>query len=201
MNAQPTHPLLGQLARALVLAVAQQLDHAALVGGQAGDLPDDLAHEGGAFAEVALGAADAWLACEGGHFLHMVKGTSVRKEGRKGRRREGRVCVSRKTDMAFVETADEAGALFGRRGGGACVGGHGDALERRRRWLIEVEVVNENRALGGEVWAAVQIEVLAFTFVAERGVRACRAKTLSSVRSTLPAFTSRACTLLFATAT
>ncbi len=51
-----THPLLCQLARPLVLAVPQQLNNAALVRGEAGNLLDDLAHESGALAQVALGA-------------------------------------------------------------------------------------------------------------------------------------------------
>lgn len=64
-----TYPLLGQLPRALILAVAQQLDDAALVGGQAGDFLDDLADERRALGELAFGFGDAggWL--EGGCFL------------------------------------------------------------------------------------------------------------------------------------
>ena len=41
-RAGATDSLLGQLAGALVLGVAQQLDHTALVGGKAGDLLDDI---------------------------------------------------------------------------------------------------------------------------------------------------------------
>ena len=48
--AEGTEPLLRQLARTLVLAVPEQFDDAALVGGQAGDFADDLADERGAVA-------------------------------------------------------------------------------------------------------------------------------------------------------
>ena len=63
------YPLLGELTGALVLAVAEELDDAALVGGEAGDLLDDVADESGALAQVALGPADAGLDDAGGGFL------------------------------------------------------------------------------------------------------------------------------------
>lgn len=59
-----TYSALGELSRALVLAVAQQLDDAALVWGKTRDLTDDVADECGALAEVTLHAGNAgrWLA-------------------------------------------------------------------------------------------------------------------------------------------
>ena len=58
-----TYPLLGELSCALVLGVSEQFDDTALVGGETGDFADDVTHERGALAEVALGAGDAgrWL--------------------------------------------------------------------------------------------------------------------------------------------
>lgn len=49
-----THSLLGQLAGTLVLAVAQQLNDAALVGGETSNLLNDVTDEGGALAQVTL---------------------------------------------------------------------------------------------------------------------------------------------------
>ena len=59
-----THPSLGELSRALVLAVAEQFDDAALVGSEARDFLDHVADEGGALAEVTFHARHArgWLA-------------------------------------------------------------------------------------------------------------------------------------------
>lgn len=67
-----TYSLLCQLACALVLGVAQQFDNSALIRSQTGDFLDDLADEGGALAQMALGAADAWLGGNGGDFLNSV---------------------------------------------------------------------------------------------------------------------------------
>lgn len=64
-----THPLLCQLAGALVLAVAQQLNNTALVGSEASNLLDDVADESGALAQVALGAGHTGLDNAGGGFL------------------------------------------------------------------------------------------------------------------------------------
>jgi len=60
-TAKSTEPLLGQLARTLVLAVAEQFDNTLLVGGETSDLLDDLTDERSALREVALAAADAGL--------------------------------------------------------------------------------------------------------------------------------------------
>lgn len=68
-----TYSLLGQLSRSLVLAVSQQFDNTTLVWCKAGDFLDDLADEGGALAQVALGAADARLGGDGGDFLYCGK--------------------------------------------------------------------------------------------------------------------------------
>ena len=59
-----TYSALGELSGALVLAVAQQFDDAALVWGKTRDLTNDVADEGGALAEVTLHAGHArrWLA-------------------------------------------------------------------------------------------------------------------------------------------
>lgn len=64
------HSLLGELAGTLVLGVPQQFDDTALVGGETGDLLDDVADKGGAAGETALGAADAGLGLDGGGFLY-----------------------------------------------------------------------------------------------------------------------------------
>ncbi len=72
-----TYSLLGQLPRTLVLAVAQQFDHPSLVRGEAGDFFDDLAHEGGAFGEVAFGSRDARFAVEGRGGLDGPGGSNV----------------------------------------------------------------------------------------------------------------------------
>jgi hypothetical protein len=72
-TAEGTEPLLGELTGTLVLAVAQQLDDSALVGGKASNLLDDLTDESGALAEVALGAGDAGLGDAGGGLLYSLK--------------------------------------------------------------------------------------------------------------------------------
>jgi hypothetical protein len=64
-----TYSLLSQLPRPLILAVPQQLNHAFFVGREAGDFLDDLAHEGGAFGEVAFASRNARFAVEEGGFL------------------------------------------------------------------------------------------------------------------------------------
>jgi hypothetical protein len=64
------HSLLGELAGTLVLGVPQQLDDTALIGGETGDLLDDVADKGGAAGETALGAADAGLGLNRGGFLY-----------------------------------------------------------------------------------------------------------------------------------
>lgn len=68
-TAKGSEPLLRQLAGTLVLGVAQQLNDATLVGGKAGNLLDDVADEGGALAQVALGARDTGLDNAGGGLL------------------------------------------------------------------------------------------------------------------------------------
>lgn len=65
-----TYSLLGELAGTLVLGVAEQLDAAALVGGETGDLLDDVADERGALAQVTLGAGDSGLDDAGGGLLY-----------------------------------------------------------------------------------------------------------------------------------
>jgi hypothetical protein len=87
-------PLLGQLPGALILAVAEQFDNAALVRGETsvnhlvsassrpkypskkrgivnspGDFLDDLTHEGGTLAQLALAPRDLGLNDTGGGFL------------------------------------------------------------------------------------------------------------------------------------
>ena len=64
-----TYSLLGQLSCPLVLGVAEQLDHSALIRSKTGDFLDDFADKRGAFGEVALCAGDAGFVCEGGGFL------------------------------------------------------------------------------------------------------------------------------------
>ena len=64
-----TYSLLGQLPRALVLGVSEQFDDAALVGGKTGDFADDITHERGALAEVALGARDTGGGLNRGYLL------------------------------------------------------------------------------------------------------------------------------------
>lgn len=54
-----TYALLSDLSGTLILRVAEQLNHAALIRGETSDLLDDAADEGGAAGEVALGAGDA----------------------------------------------------------------------------------------------------------------------------------------------
>jgi len=56
-----TETLLGELTGALVARVAEQLNNTALVGGEAGNLLDDLTNKRGALAQVALGPRDAGL--------------------------------------------------------------------------------------------------------------------------------------------
>lgn len=58
-----TYPLLGELTGTLVLGVAEQLDAAALVGGEAGDLLDDVTDERGALAQVTLGFSVRHVLC------------------------------------------------------------------------------------------------------------------------------------------
>ena len=54
----------------LVLGVAEQLNHTALIGGKANNLTGDLADESGALRRLALGAANLVLGgVEGGGFL------------------------------------------------------------------------------------------------------------------------------------
>lgn len=56
-----TYPLLGELTSTLVLSVSQKFDNTTLIGGETGDLLDDLPDESSALGEVALGTADAAL--------------------------------------------------------------------------------------------------------------------------------------------
>lgn len=72
-TAEGTESLLGELTGTLVLAVAEQLDDSALVGGKTRNLLDDLTDEGGALAQVALGAGDAGLDNAGGGFVALVQ--------------------------------------------------------------------------------------------------------------------------------
>lgn len=67
-----THPLLCQLAGTLVLAVPQQLDNTALVGGEASDLLDNVTNKSGALAQVALGAGHTGLDNARSGFLRQV---------------------------------------------------------------------------------------------------------------------------------
>lgn len=71
-TAEGTEPLLGELTGTLVLGVAEQLDAAALVGGEAGDLLDDVTDERGALAQVTLGAGDSGLDNTGGGLVAAV---------------------------------------------------------------------------------------------------------------------------------
>jgi hypothetical protein len=84
-----TYPLLGELAGTLVLGVTEQLDDAALVGGETiisisagrestvterrssvpSNLLDDLANERGALGEVTLAARDLGLGVAGGELV------------------------------------------------------------------------------------------------------------------------------------
>lgn len=52
------YPLLRELPGTLVLGVAEQFDHAALIRGETGDLLDEVADEGGTLGEMTLGAGD-----------------------------------------------------------------------------------------------------------------------------------------------
>ena len=65
-----TYPLLGELSRALVLAVAEQLDDAALVWCEAGNFSDDVADECSALAQVSLHARDTRSRLARGDFLY-----------------------------------------------------------------------------------------------------------------------------------
>jgi hypothetical protein len=72
-TAEGTEPLLGELTGTLVLAVTEQLNDTALVGGKASNLLDNLTDESGALAEVALGAGDAGLGDAGGGLVAVVQ--------------------------------------------------------------------------------------------------------------------------------
>jgi hypothetical protein len=72
-TAESTEPLLGQLARALVLAVAQQFNDAALVRGEAGNLLDNVPDESGALAQVTFGPRDTGLGNAGGCLLYRTR--------------------------------------------------------------------------------------------------------------------------------
>jgi hypothetical protein len=56
-----TEALLSELAGTLVLGIAEQLNHTALIGGKADDLASDLADERSAAGRLALGTADLVL--------------------------------------------------------------------------------------------------------------------------------------------
>lgn len=71
------YSLLGELAGTLVLGVPQQFDDTALIGGETGDLLDDVADKGGAAGETALGAADAGLGLDRGGFLYHLSVSSL----------------------------------------------------------------------------------------------------------------------------
>lgn len=63
------YSFLGDLPGTLVLGVSQQFDNAALIGGETGDLLDDVADKGSAAGKTALVAADAGLGLDRGGFL------------------------------------------------------------------------------------------------------------------------------------
>lgn len=65
-----TYALLSELAGTLVLGVPQQLNDAALIGGETDDLTSDVADELSAAGRLALGTADLVLGgVEGSGFL------------------------------------------------------------------------------------------------------------------------------------
>jgi len=70
---ESTEPLLGQLSRTLILAVSQQFDDSSLVGCQAGDFLDDLAHKGRPLGEGAFAAGDAGCWGERCDFMAFVQ--------------------------------------------------------------------------------------------------------------------------------
>lgn len=68
-TAEGTESLLGELTGTLVLAVSEQLNDSALVGGKTSNLLDDLTDESGALAQVTLGPGDTGLDDTGSGFL------------------------------------------------------------------------------------------------------------------------------------
>jgi len=72
-TAEGAEPLLSELARALVLGVAEEFDDATLVGGEARNLLDNVPHESSALAEVALGARNTGLRLARGDLLYTRK--------------------------------------------------------------------------------------------------------------------------------
>jgi hypothetical protein len=68
-TAESTESLLGELTGTLVLGVTEQLNDSALVGSEASNLLDDLANEGSALAQVALGSGNTGLDDTGSGFL------------------------------------------------------------------------------------------------------------------------------------
>lgn len=106
-EAQVSYPLLGELAGTLVLGVAEQLDHALLIGGKTvretlvsndsliiwhypelvypnwanrnlpSNLLDNVTDESGALAQVALGARDAGLDNARGSLLYFQKKSQI----------------------------------------------------------------------------------------------------------------------------
>ena len=71
--AEGTESLLGELTGTLVLGVTEQLNDSALVGSEASNLLDDLADEGSALAQVALGSGDTGLDDTGSGFVALVE--------------------------------------------------------------------------------------------------------------------------------
>ena len=72
-TAESTESLLGELTGTLVLGVTEQLNDSALVGSEASNLLDDLADEGSALAQVALGSGDTGLDDTGSGFVALVE--------------------------------------------------------------------------------------------------------------------------------
>merc|ERR1712217_123481 len=72
-TAECAESLLRQLPRALVLAVAEQFDHTALVWCKAGNLLDDVPDECGPLAEVTFHARDSRLRLAGSDFVASIK--------------------------------------------------------------------------------------------------------------------------------
>lgn len=78
---------LGDLEGTLVLADLEELSDTLLVGGEAYDLADELAHEGGALAELALAGGGALGDVALGHLVTAVEphGDAVAHDGRRHR--------------------------------------------------------------------------------------------------------------------
>jgi hypothetical protein len=78
---------LGYLEGTLVLADLKELSDTLLVGGEACDLADELAHEGGALAELALGGRRTLGDVALGHLVTAVEphGDAVAHDGRRHR--------------------------------------------------------------------------------------------------------------------